>query len=697
MTRIVRAEPDPDLRTSPWRVAAIGVAIVLVCAGALFAVLQVAAEERRRDLRAWQTRMGIVADSRVAAIADWLAAESGEMRALAENPATSLYLGEITLLGDMSEEIGEPLAEAGFLEHLLKVTAQRSGYVADAAEPAGRSPAFGLLLIDSKGRIVASTPDPAALDDGRMGQILKATDPGGRMIDLHIGASGRPTMVFSAPVHGVQDDPDIDAPIGHVLGIKAVDGALYPLLRQPGTVEKTAEAVLLRSAGAAVEYLSPLADGQAPLALKLARDTVDLAAAFAVASPGGFAVQRDYRDHEVLVISRAVPGAAWTLMYKVDRAEALRETDARLWRIIIIGGLLAIAVIVGIIAAWRHGSSRRSAAAAARYRDLAWRHEAQERLLTLVSDSQSEAIYLLDGQDTIRFANAAAARLAGLDKDATVGKSLAAVLGPYQARRLADAMSATCTHGRGQTVLHRDDAAGGPQVIETDILPVDRPDRPSRDVLLVRRDVSAVTTARERREQAMQQLVATLCGLVDRRNPYAANHSARVAQVGQAIATDLGLDPAQVETVRVAGSLMNLGKIFVPEPLLTKTDVLSDEERDRIRASILLSADIVADVDLDGPVVQTLRQMQEHWDGSGYPSRLAGEAILVSARICAVANAFVGMVSARAWRDAMSFDAAVEQLWEQAGKALDRRVVAGLLSCLDNRGGRADWAHFGQR
>ena len=101
-----------------------------------------------------------------------------------------------------------------------------------------------------------------------------------------------------------------------------------------------------------------------------------------------------------------------------------------------------------------------------------------------------------------------------------------------------------------------------------------------------------------------------------------------------------------------------------------------------------------AGVDFDLPVAETLAQMHEHWDGTGHPKGLAGEDILISARIVAVANALVAIVSPRAGRDALSFDDAIAELMKQAGTLFDRRPVSPLVNVLENRGGRERWAHF---
>jgi HD-GYP domain-containing protein (c-di-GMP phosphodiesterase class II) len=213
-------------------------------------------------------------------------------------------------------------------------------------------------------------------------------------------------------------------------------------------------------------------------------------------------------------------------------------------------------------------------------------------------------------------------------------------------------------------------------------------------VLVVEHDITEAVTERERRERTLRQLVGMLVRLVDRRDPFAADHSARVAAVARAVAEEMGLDPVTIDTVETAGKLMNLGKILVPSEVLTKPAGLTDDEIRRVRESLQTVAAFLEDVEFDGPVVETLRQLRERWDGTGAPAGLAGEAILLPARIVAVANAFVAMVSDRAFRAGIGLDAAAERLLAECGRAFDRRVVAALVNRLDNRGGRQEWAGF---
>ncbi len=679
------------------RIALTGLAIAAIVAAGLLALRDITAAERDRDLRAWQTRLGIVADSRAQAVSDWVDGQYRTLDGIADNLSVQLYMTRIRAAGGAPTP--ETLASQGYLRNLLDAVADRAGFSAPPLGPqvnanVRRVGVAGIALLDAAGNIVAATPGMPPIEGALADWLVQAAPAGRDLYDVHLDAAGRPAMGFSVPVYAVQSDRTPDQRVGRVVGVRQVADTLYPALRQPGQPWSTAEAVLVRAQGAAVAYVSPTRDGAKPLAHVLSRDTQSLVGAWALDHPGGFTIGRDYRDAEVLATARAIPGTGWALVYKIDRAEALAGTEARLRRLTI-GFLLAMAVVVvALFAMWRHGASVRASRAASELAVLARRHESQRRLLQLVTDSQPNAITIVDAESRYLFANRPAAERAGIDAADMIGKTLAAVLGPAAAARIERLNQDARAQATKLTDVARTGANGTQRVVLTHHVPV--PASPDMDegVLVVEEDVTAAVTERERRERTQRQLVTMLVRLVDRRDPYAADHSARVAAVARAIATEMELDPVGVDTAETAGKLMNLGKILVPSAVLTKPGALTDDELRQVRDSLQAVADVLEEVEFDGPVVATLRQLQERWDGSGGPAGLAGENILITARVVAVANAFVAMVSDRAFRAGIGLDDAASRLMGEAGRAFDRRAIAALVNRLDNRGGRSEWAGF---
>jgi len=408
---------------------------------------------------------------------------------------------------------------------------------------------------------------------------------------------------------------------------------------------------------------------------------------------GGFAIRRDYRNRDVLLTSRAIAGAPWTLIYKIDREEALSANEARISNRISEAFLAIVVIMTAFIAVWRHGASKRAAQSATRFKDLAARYEAQERILRLVTDCQPSPLYILDGDNRFRFANRATATRAKLAESDLIGKTLASVIGPAESSRYEALNRDVLDSGRSQSDIHRSGDSGEARVIRAEHIPVPNLHEHRTGVMVMEQDITPVIRERERREHTLDRLVETLVAVVDRRDPYAANHSARVSTVARAISDEMALDAVTAETAATADNLMNLGKIQISPDLLTHPEELGDDDLRQIREGLLGSADLLQGIEFDGPVVETLRQFQERWDGGG-PRGLAGENILISARVVAVANAFVAMISPRAWREGAGVDEAIEKLMADAGIAYDRSVVVALVNRLDNRGGRTDWGDF---
>jgi PAS domain S-box-containing protein len=424
----------------------------------------------------------------------------------------------------------------------------------------------------------------------------------------------------------------------------------------------------------------------------MAANTPDLDAVFAIATPGGFdATRHDYRNRQVLVTSRAFDKAPWTLMYTIERAEALDATQQRLQWLTATAIIAMTLVAVALLTVWIYANSLRRAESAARYRELAERVGEQRNLLRLVTDSQPTGIFILDAEGRYRFANREAGRVAGIPVEDLAGKPIANIVGPEAAKRYLSRNREVLETGNPASDVTRLTVDGGVRVVQTDHIPVSPSQELPRGVLVVENDITETVTERERRARILGQIVRTLVGIVDRRDPYAANHSQRVATLARAIAGEMSLSEREIDTVETAGNLLNFGKILVAPELLTKSGDMSEEDRQLVRQSIQTSADLLGGIEFDGPVVMTLRQAQARWDGAGIPTGLAGEDILITARIVSVANAFVGMVSKRAYRDALDIDRAVGAILEQVGKAFDRRVVVALINYLDNHGGRAQW------
>jgi PAS domain S-box-containing protein len=669
--------------------------LLLIAIIGTIAVYYFVDQERQREETQWQLRMGIVADSRFSDVDRWLNRQLDELGGLARNESVQIYTDQINeLAGDptMAEEVG---ALRDYLRNLLTVTADRTGFTlpeTGGAVPANvaETGAAGLMIIDNNGNVVAASPGAPPFS-GELAAFVGAQTRGQRVIgDMSLNARGHPSMAFLVPLVAAQSEGGQAAQIGAILGVKEVAGELFPLLRQPGETSVSARTTLVRARDGKITYLSPDADGK-PMAVELDASTPSLDTAFAAERPGAFATdRRNAAGTRVLVTGRSFSMVPWSLVYTIDYSEALGAAESR-FRNLTIYLLLAVALVaVIIIAVWRHGSSRRASQAAYQFAQMATKFENQKNLLQLVTDSQPTQIFILDSQDRYRFANSQAAKAAGIPTSEMIGKPIANVLGPAVAKRYVTLNHEALELKHEVSNVARTEEGGKVKVVQSEHIPLKDDAGHEQSVLTVERDITDVVTEREKRARTLNQLVKTLVDVVDKRDPFAAQHSSRVAKVARSVAKEMALTEVEVETAEIAGNLLNLGKILIPEDVLSKTGQLTDAERDMIKNSIQTSADLLQGIEFDGPVVETLRQAQANWDGTGQPPGLAGDAIIVTARVIAVANAFIGMISDRAFRQALSIDDAIENLLKGSGKAFDRRVVAALVNYLDNHGGRAE-------
>ncbi len=154
------------------------------------------------------------------------------------------------------------------------------------------------------------------------------------------------------------------------------------------------------------------------------------------------------------------------------------------------------------------------------------------------------------------------------------------------------------------------------------------------------------------------------------------SHVERVQHYAATLARQLELSELDTQAVEIAALLHDIGKLAVPEHILSKPGPLTPNERRKMQIHAQVGAEIVSAVPFPCPVAPLIRSHHERWDGMGYPAGLRGEEIPIGARILAVVDCFDALTSERPYRPAVTRDAALVILHEEAGKAFDPAVVA---------------------
>jgi putative nucleotidyltransferase with HDIG domain len=182
--------------------------------------------------------------------------------------------------------------------------------------------------------------------------------------------------------------------------------------------------------------------------------------------------------------------------------------------------------------------------------------------------------------------------------------------------------------------------------------------------------------------------VATLEALVnalEAKDPYLRGHSARVADLSASVAAHLQLSDEEIEAIRTAGRLHDIGKIGIREQILNKQGPLSDEEYDHVKRHVLVGCQILAPLVHLREIIGLVRSHHERWDGFGYPDRLAGEAIPLGARVIGAVEIFDALTTARPYQEKMTAEDAVERMRELIGTAIDPAVYQALEAVVNRR------------
>jgi putative nucleotidyltransferase with HDIG domain len=186
---------------------------------------------------------------------------------------------------------------------------------------------------------------------------------------------------------------------------------------------------------------------------------------------------------------------------------------------------------------------------------------------------------------------------------------------------------------------------------------------------------AALQTQIREREEAFFRNLEALARVIDARDPYTFEHSARVAAISLELAEGMGLPPADLVVLRRSGLLHDVGKIGVPDQVLGKKGPLTDDEWAAIRRHPVIGFEMLKDVPFLQPSLDPIRHHHERWDGEGYPDKLKGTATSLLARIVTVADAFDAMTSDRPYRKSFSFEFAAQTIVSEAGRQFDPAVV----------------------
>jgi HD-GYP domain-containing protein (c-di-GMP phosphodiesterase class II) len=195
--------------------------------------------------------------------------------------------------------------------------------------------------------------------------------------------------------------------------------------------------------------------------------------------------------------------------------------------------------------------------------------------------------------------------------------------------------------------------------------------------------LDAVRSTGEELNRAYLSMLAVLANAIEARDHYTIGHTWRVARFAQAIARRLGWNETKINEIEVGGVLHDIGKIGVPDSILTKAGPLTPEEEEQMMLHPEIGARMLRDVPSLRHVLPYVLHHHECYDGTGYPHRLAEEAIPIEARLLSVADALDAMTSDRPYRAGLEAESAMTEIRESSGSQFDPVIVEALIHAYD--------------
>jgi PAS domain S-box-containing protein/putative nucleotidyltransferase with HDIG domain len=200
-----------------------------------------------------------------------------------------------------------------------------------------------------------------------------------------------------------------------------------------------------------------------------------------------------------------------------------------------------------------------------------------------------------------------------------------------------------------------------------------------RDVTKQKHNEDELKRTLETLRKSIGGVTQAMSSIVESRDPYTAGHQKRVADLARAIAQEMGLSQDQIDAVRLAGMLHDIGKIAIPAEILTNPGKLSGKTFALIKDHPQTGYNILHEIEFPCLVAEIILQHHESFNGTGYPNGISGDNIMIEARIITVADVVEAMASHRPYRPSLGLDKALDEIRDHSGTLYDRRVVDACL------------------
>lgn len=585
----------------------------------------------------------------------------------------SVLFGTVRDNGEVEGD-GASLAEQlPMMENMLREFSTYAGFV-NARILNKRGEAYiatdGHLPPMSREQIAAA--EACIRDNGPKYSSLRKTQLGMEM-DVYV-------PVYPPDAVGGAEEMPREGAVGALMMTRQVSGKITELLSNSPLAGEGEKTRLMQKTGAGYREVTPWTT----------EGFLDITSAVRIDENGHlpFGVRASLSDdsRQVYSLGVRIPGPEWWLVQEVDYADAMRPiNDFRRTVYIVAGlGILTAFLVAGL--AWWILTGVQSQRIATEFKALATKIEEQKRFIDSINANIDEFITLKDAFGKFTYVNDAFAEAAGRPKEDLIGMDAAAVFGFDTAKRLEAVDEVVARELRKKTISEPIFLRSRRHQFQISKSPYCDSEGVCVGVVEVYRDITEFVAAQEKNKRLIKSAMEALGSTIEAADPYLGGHTKLLAGLSVEVARVMQLSEMDIAEIETAANLSQIGKMFVPNEILTKPGKLTDEEMAVMEEHVEHAYRILKEIDIDEGVLKAIYQMNERLDGSGYPKRIKDGEIIMLARILSALNVFCAMIRPRSYRGAKDPQQALDILSGESSK-FDGEVVKALADVIHTPAG----------
>ncbi len=657
----------------------VGIAVVfilIIAAGSLFFANRNVSKQRADLGRNVEHRLGLVAQGRSEVFAAWLSDLSQRGDRLIKSDLFRLYAAEVdSIPGDLAAIFGaSDLAEenegAGLaaqlpmMQNILREFCTYSGFLYARVLNGD-----GIAYIATDGHLPPMSETEITLTK----TVFKDAEP--KFSPLRMTPQGLEMDIY-VPIHPPEGE-DKAEPVGVLMMTRQVSGKITELLSNSALSAKGERTRLMQKTDKGFREVTPwTAEGFSDVVIDVKLDengNMLFGRRSSLSTP----------EQEVFSMGVRVAGPQWWVVQEMDYASATAPTQAYSRTAYIMAGLVILAILLAAGLAWWVQAGVHNQRTAEQFMALASQIDQQKRFIDSINANIQEFITLKDLDGKYVYVNDAFAQAVGRSEQEILGMDVEAVFGFDTAKRLTGADEAVLEE-KGKVIINETIYLQSKRYqFQISKSPYYDSAGECLGVVEVFRDITDFVAAQEKNKRLIRRAMEALGSTIEAADPYLGGHTKLMAGLAVEVGRVLHLPEIEVAEIETSANLSQIGKMFVPKEILTKPGRLTDEEKEVMETHVEYARRILRDIDIDEGVLRAIYQMNERLDGSGYPKKLEGDDIILSARILSVLNAFCAMIRPRAHRGAMDPQKVLEILGGMGGK-YDSRVLAALAEAIQS-------------